>query len=185
MNTTYTGARNTIPAITKIIGIGQTFRGDDAVGPAAVNLWQKIFPASAMQPDIIVELLELPGISLLNVLKGANRAVLVDAVCSAAEPGTIHTITEDQLESFDLGARSAHGWGVAETIALGRKLNPAELPTELILIGIEADQIEMGEGLSQNVEMALPRVADLIEQIVRRKTGSVTNQSRFPRTSPK
>lgn len=185
MNTTSTGAGNTQLAITKIIGIGQTLRGDDAVGPAAVSLWKKIFPASANQPDIIVELTELPGISLLNKLEGAHRAILVDAVCSAAEPGTIHTLTEDQLESFDLGASSAHGWGVAETLALGRELKPVELPTELFLIGIEADQMEMGKGLSQDVEMALPRVADLIEQIVRRKIGSITNQSGFPRTSPK
>jgi hydrogenase maturation protease len=178
-------ARDNPPGITKIIGIGQTLRGDDAVGFAAVSLWQKTFQTSAGQSDIIVELAELPGIGLLSLLEGASKAILVDAVRSGAEPGTIYTIPANQLDSFELGARSAHGWGVAETLSLGRELDLAELPAELILVGIEAGQTGMGEDLSPQVKLALPRVATLIEQIVSGEAGSVYHQSRSSRTSPK
>jgi Ni,Fe-hydrogenase maturation factor len=53
---------------------------------------------------------------------------------------------------------------VAETLSLGRKLMPSALPGKLILIGIEAGQLNMGEKLSPAVESALPEVAHLIEQ---------------------
>lgn len=178
-------ARDNPPGIIKIIGIGQTLRGDDAAGPAAVSLWQKTFQTSAGRSHIIVELAELPGIGLLSLLEGTSKAILVDAVRSGAEPGTIHTIPANQLDSFELGARSAHGWGVAETLSLGRELNLAEMPAELTLVGIEAGQTGMGEDLSPQVKLALPRVATLIEQIVSGEAGSVYHQSRSSRTSPK
>jgi hydrogenase maturation protease len=186
MSASPTDAKDTPPGgITKIIGIGQTLRGDDAAGIAAVSLWQKTFPASAGQPHIIVELIELPGIGLLNLLEGVNKAILVDAVCGDAEPGTVYTIAENQLESFELGTMSAHGWGISETLSLARELTPAEVPEELILIGIEAGQMEMGEGLSQQVEQALPRVASLIEQLISGISGPIQDQSVSSRTSPK
>jgi len=185
MSVTSPDARDTFPGITKIIGIGQSLRGDDAAGPAAVSLWQKAFQSTASRPDIIVELADLPGIGLLNLLAGASKAVLVDAVQSDAEPGTIHTLTEDHLASFELGDRSAHGWGIAETLSLGRALNLAEMPAELTLIGIEAAQLEIGAGLSPEVELALPRVASLIELIVSGAAGSGSHQSGSTLTSPK
>jgi hydrogenase maturation protease len=185
MSVTSPDARDTFPGITKIIAIGQTLRGDDAAGSAAVSLWQKTYPVTASQPDIIVELTDLPGISLLNLLAGASKAVLVDAVQSDAEPGTIHTLTEDQLASFELGARSAHGWGIAETLSLARALKYAEMPIELTLIGIEAGQMKIGAGLSPEVELALPRVASLIEQIVSGAAGSGSHQSGSSLNSPK
>jgi hydrogenase maturation protease len=185
MSALSTDARENSPGITKIIGIGQSLRGDDAAGPVAVSLWQKTFPVTASQPDIIVELAGLPGIGLLNLLAGASQAILVDAVHSDAKPGTIYTLTEDQLDSFEISARSAHGWGIAETLSLGRVLKLAEMPLELTLIGIEAGLMEIGAGLSPEVELALPRVASLIEQIVSGPASSGCHQSASPLTSPK
>jgi hydrogenase maturation protease len=113
-----------------------------------------------------VELAELPGIGLLNLLEGIRFALLVDAVHTGASPGTIHTLTEDQLESFCSGSGSAHGWGVAETLSLGRQFAPASLPSELILIGIEVAQLDLGETLSPEVYHSLPEVARQIEHHV-------------------
>jgi hydrogenase maturation protease len=70
------------------------------------------------------------------------------------------------LDSFSDGSISAHGWGVAETLALGHKLIPTSMPKKLTLIGIEAGNILMGESLSPGVELALPEAAHLIEQLV-------------------
>jgi hydrogenase maturation protease len=171
MSVPSTDTRENYPGITKIIGISQTLRGDDAAGSAAVSLWQQTFPVTASQPDIIVELADLPGIGLLSLLAGASKAILIDAVQSDVQPGTIHILTEDQLDSFEISARSAHGWGIAETLALGRALKLTEMPIELTIIGIEAGQMEISAGLSPEVELALPRVARLIEQIVSGEAG--------------
>ena len=71
-----------------VIGIGQSLRGDDAVGPKAVRQWQESFPETASRPEVRVETLELPGLDLLTYLDGMDDAVLVDAIQCSALVGT-------------------------------------------------------------------------------------------------
>lgn len=152
--------------IITIIGIGQSLRGDDAAGLEAVRFWQEIYQSKHSSSAVRVELAELPGISLLNLLEGSGAAILVDAVHSSARPGTIHILAESQLEAFTQAFASAHGWGVAETLSLGRQLMPSAMPDKLVLIGIEAGQLQLGDTLSPAVRSALPEAARLIEQNV-------------------
>jgi hydrogenase maturation protease len=166
MNGSIDGAGNNLIGAIKIIGLGQSLRGDDAAGLSAVRLWVEKYTAQAQRPDVQVALAELPGIGLLNLLEGAHFAILVDAVHSGAKPGTIHRLTESQLESFNNGSGSAHGWGVAETLSLGRQLAIGNLPEQLVVIGIEAGQLDLGEALSPEVEESLPHIARLIEEYV-------------------
>ena len=122
---------------------------------------------------------------LLIVLEGASIAILVDAVRSDTKSGTIHILSEDQLESFAAGTGSTHGWGVAETLALGRSLMPSTMPASVILIGIEAGDLSLGESLSPDVEQSLPEVARLIEQLVTSGQRSDQDSSTSPRISPR
>lgn len=159
-------ARLPDPGIIKIIGIGQSLRGDDAAGLEAVRMWQQAYKGKLTHPTVHVELAELPGVSLLNLLAGSQCAILVDAVRSGARPGTIYVLRENQLDAFTQDSGSAHGWGVAETLSLGRQLMPAAMPEKLILIGIEAGQLQLGDALSPEVRSALLEAARLIEQYV-------------------
>jgi hydrogenase maturation protease len=169
----------------KIIGIGQSLRGDDAAGLAAVRLWQKKYQANRERTNLQVELTELPGIELLSLLEGARLVILVDAVRSNTEVGRIHLLSIDQLESYMDGAGSAHGWGVAETLSLGQKLMPNAMPRKLHVIGIEAGDLSLGKGLSPEVELALPEVARLIEQLITSTYCAGHDPSTSPRISPK
>lgn len=146
-----------------IIGIGQSLRGDDGAGLAAVQLWQRIYPSSANHPSVHVELAELPGLSLLDGILGADATILVDAVRSGEKPGKLHWISEGDLAAFEAGSNSAHGMGVAETLAMGRRLYPEEMPSSVIIIGIEAGNVGLGETLSPEVRQTLPQAAEWIE----------------------
>jgi hydrogenase maturation protease len=150
-----------------VLGIGQSLRGDDGAGIAAIQHWQEVFPESADHPSVSVGTSELPGISLLDDLSGYQAAILVDAVRSGAEAGHLHLLVEADLAAFAAGSTSAHGLGVSETLALGRKLYPDQLPQTVILIGIEAGTVELGDSLSEEVRRALPRAAQLIESQLR------------------
>src|SRR5512142_676272 len=103
-----------------VVGIGQGLRGDDAAGLEAVRRWQEKFPETASRPEVRVEMNELPGLALLGLIEDAEAAVLVDAVQSSALPGTIHLLKQEELSAFASHAKTAHGWGVAETLDLGR-----------------------------------------------------------------
>ncbi len=149
---------------TVVIGLGQALRGDDAAGREAVRLWRAAHPGAEAR----VELIGLPGLQLLEFLKGASAAVIVDAVQSGAPPGTLHLLNESEIAAFGAGAGSAHGFGVAETLALGRELCPDELPGTIVVVGIEIAQMELGQPLSPAVKAALPQAAQMIDSQVRR-----------------
>jgi hydrogenase maturation protease len=152
-----------------IIGVGQSLRGDDAAGLTAVQLWQDAHPVTAQQ--VRVEIVENPGVSLLNLLEGSDAAILVDAVQSGSLPGTLHCLTEKELGAFLDGTDSAHGWGIAETLALGRTIDPENMPGQIMIIGIEIGQIKMGERLSPKVAAVLPETVQLIQGRIRNLLG--------------
>jgi hydrogenase maturation protease len=147
-----------------IIGIGQSLRGDDAIGLEVVRHWQDAYARTARQPDIRVELAENPGMGLLNLLEGADAAILVDAVRSGAEPGTIDFFRERDIAAFLESSNSAHGWGVAETLQLGRQIDPDSLPAQIDLICIEVGQVYLGTEISPEVAAVIPKAALLIQR---------------------
>jgi len=112
--------------------------------------------------------MELPGLALLDMLDGVESAIIVDAVQAGAPPGTIHHVAAEQLESFASSSKSAHGWGVAETLRLGFSLVPKLKDTEVCVIGIEAEQYTTGGGFSRAVKEALPRASAAIQLQVER-----------------
>jgi hydrogenase maturation protease len=148
-----------------VIGIGQRLRGDDAAGLDAVKKWRSKYPQTARK--VRFELAEVPGIGLLNLLIGARAVILVDAVMSGKCPGTIHHFSEDQVQAFTEGSRSAHGWGIAETLVMGRNLYAHSMPEKILVLGIELEKVEMGSDLSQPVKEALPDLVNTIEEQVK------------------
>lgn len=152
-----------------VVGTGQSLRGDDAAGLEAVRQWQATFPQTVGRPEVRVETVELIGLGLLDLLVEAEAAILVDAVHSSAPPGTLHRLGPHEVSAFRPDSQSAHGWGVAETLQLGRSLDPALNDCRITLIGITAGQVEMGAALSPEVRAALAAAARLIEDEVQRE----------------
>ena len=84
----------------------------------------------------------------------------MDAV-QGFNPGLIHCLNEEELAAFTSDSKSAHGWGVAETLRLRKKLTDAK--ANVRIIGIEVEQTEIGAGLSKVVEEVLPKVCETLE----------------------
>jgi len=144
-----------------VIGIGQSLRGDDAAGLEAVKMWQALHAESAAR--VQVEFAELPGVALLDLLEGMDAAILVDAVHSSTGAGTVIRLESNELAGFSPDAGSAHGWGVAETLQLGRSLYPWLAKCRVTLIGIPGRDFGMAAGLSPEVGAVLKKVADMVE----------------------
>lgn len=149
-----------------VIGIGQSLRGDDAVGLEAVQTWRLSHPQTAQRPEIRVITAELPGLSVLDMLEGIEAAIIVDAVHGGAEPGRLHRARSEDLEAFATSSKSAHGWGAAETLRLGREMDPNLRRLDIRIIGIEAVEFTVGSSLSPAVREALPRASTAIQQQV-------------------
>lgn len=142
----------------RIIGIGNQYRGDDGVG---LRIAQDI---KKMSPDHVTVIEQSgEGISLMDSWKDSDTVILIDAVHSGAQPGTIHRFdVHTQTIPTKFFHYSTHAFGVAEAIELARALK--QLPQNLIVYGIEGKCFEAGIGLSLEVEKAVEEVMMRVKQ---------------------
>ena len=148
-----------------VLGVGQELRGDDGLGPRIVGEWVRAHPDSANQAS--VQVCAAPGLELLEHFANVDAVVLVDAVRSGARPGTVHVLNPGQLRAFDGTGRNSHGLGLAEILALGQELSGPLLPDPIIILGLEAGPMELGEPLSPDARAAIPAAVAKLEALVR------------------
>jgi hydrogenase maturation protease len=143
-----------------LIGVGNEYRSDDAVGLIVARLIRERAPEQVTVHEAGGE-----GAALMEAWREAQTVILVDAVRSGAEAGTIHRI---EAHRQPLPARffhhSTHAFGVAEAVELARALN--QLPPRLIVYGIEGKEFAAGAGLSTEMNEAVQRVVERILQDV-------------------
>lgn len=137
-----------------ILGLGSAF-GDDSIGWAAVDAirnspWLHALPAGTVR----IECLDRPGAGLLAQMRGASRAVVIDAMRSDAPPGTLRLLTREEIGTDSQGHASTHGFGLAQTLALGHTLG--QLPPELVVFGVEAGDTCGLHELSPALRTAIP-----------------------------
>lgn len=139
---------------TLLIGIGNEYRRDDAVGLIVARRVQK-----KALTTITVREASGDGAALIEAWKETQTVILVDAVGSGAEVGTIHRIEAHQQSlPTKFFHYSTHAFSVAEAIELARALN--QLPPRLIVYGIEGKNFAAGVGLSPEVNEAAQKVVD-------------------------
>lgn len=142
---------------TVVVGVGNELRGDDAVGLHVVR-------ALAGLDATIVEC-EGEPVGLIDSWAGHERAILVDATQSGAEPGTVRRVpADDGPLPPELQRSSTHLLGVAEAVELARALG--RLPAHTIVYGIEGACFDTGAPLSAEVEQMVEVVAAAIRREV-------------------
>ena len=131
-----------------IIGVGNEYRCDDAVGLIAARRLKERLADSVMVLEQNGD-----GAALIEAWRGSETVIIIDAVASGAAPGAIHRF-DANTRPIPKGAFrcSTHVFGVAEAIELSRALG--ELPRSLVVYGIEGKNFAAGVGLSPEVEKA-------------------------------
>lgn len=138
-----------------VIGVGNRWRHDDAAGPRVLDSLR-----DRLNTD--VSLVESDGepTRLIDAFAEGDVVVLVDAVQTGADPGTVHRFTSEELpEGMGIG-QSSHLVGLIGTIELGKLLG--KLPNGLVLIGIEATNFDHGEGMTDQVAAGVAAAADAV-----------------------
>lgn len=139
-----------------IIGMGSRLCGDDAIGLAILDALQE-------EAGSDLELIEggLDALAALESMAGRDQVILVDATRMGLDPGSVRAFMADQV---NLQVRedhlSLHGIGLSEALEMGERLGL--LPSNLKIIGIQPLSINVGTGLSEPVQAAIPEVLDLI-----------------------
>jgi hydrogenase maturation protease len=139
-----------------VVGIGNSDRSDDGVGPAVARRLCGRLAAS-------VKILEWSrdALALLNDWEGCSLAIVIDASSPITEPGRIHRLdlTQNPL-SLAFAPASSHAFGLAETIELARSLR--RLPPCLVAFLVEGEKFAAGAPLSPAVAKAVEAVVEQI-----------------------
>lgn len=121
-----------------IIGIGNDYRNDDGIGLVVAR---KVREKNIL--NVIVKEESGEGAALMEAWQGFENVILVDAVSSGANAGTIIRIEADKEKTpAKFFAHSSHSFGVAEAVEMARVLGI--LPGRLIIYGVEGSNYKSG-----------------------------------------
>ena len=144
---------------TLVLGLGNPLLKDDSIGlRVAQELRAKINNA----PEVEIGEDYWGGLRLMERMIGFDRAIIIDAICTGADPGTIHLLSPDDIPTQR--SASAHDVNLPTALEFGRQAG-AKLPTseDIILIGVEAADVQtFDETLSPEVENAFPMVLEVV-----------------------
>ncbi|QBQ55485.1 hydrogenase maturation protease [Nitrosococcus wardiae] len=151
----------------RICGVGSPF-GDDQIGWQAVEALKRskvleVLPAGTA----MTYLCDRPGPRLLEILKGAELGIIIDAMVSGATPGTLKCVQFDSLSMLE-SPYSTHGFDLASTLALGAALG--ELPHQLFIYGIEIEPPTVSlQNIAPNptLAVAMPKLITNIENTLK------------------
>jgi len=150
-----------------VIGYGNTLRRDDGVGARAAELLAADPRLAGVEVQERYQLLPEMALDI-----GASSLVIFIDADLRGLPGSIEirTIEADAPRS-DADARaepgaSSHHVGGGELVALAAELMGHR--PEAVQIGIGITDTELGEGLTPAVEAALPKVVEIVADLVKR-----------------
>lgn len=173
---------------TLVIGLGNPILGDDGVGWKVAEevkrrLSLTLQPSSAERVapeakpsqeqdrsewEVDVDFLSLGGISLMEHLIGYQRAILIDALGSDQEPGSVVVAKLSEMPDYSaLHTSSAHDTSLQNALKLGRAMR-ADLPDDVVVVGITTSRVyDFSEELSLPAAQAVPEAAKAVLDLLR------------------
>jgi hydrogenase maturation protease len=154
---------------TIVIGLGNPILGDDGVGwHVAEEVKHKLSspPPPHLEVDgdrVDVDCYSLGGISLMEHLIGYERVILIDALISEDDPGSITVTKLNELPDYSaFHITSIHDTSLQNAIKLGKSLG-AKLPDDVTVVGISAKHVyDFSEELSPSVSKSVSKATDIV-----------------------
>jgi hydrogenase maturation protease len=145
---------------TLVLGMGNPILSDDAFGLVVVERLRE----QPLPDGVSVTASEVAGLRLLELMRGYDKVVIVDALCSGSRsPGEIARFSGDDFKG---GHRycAAHTIGIRTVLELGAGMG-YDMPTEVVAYAVEAEDVEtFAERLSPAVEAAVDEVIELVRR---------------------
>ncbi len=136
-----------------VLGVGNTLMQDDGVGVRVIQVLAGDYDFPAC-----VRLIEggVAGLGLLSELEGAEHLLIIDAVQGTGPPGTLYSLSPEDLPKGRGPFMSAHEIGISEVLSaaefLGRR-------PQTRIIGVQPlEARKIGLELTAPLQEALPRV---------------------------
>ncbi|TYO95401.1 hydrogenase maturation protease [Desulfallas thermosapovorans] len=143
-----------------IIGCGNELAGDDGVGIAVVR---RLMAETKLPGGVQIIEAGIPGLSLVELMLGANKVILVDSFLGGTAPGTVRCFGEEELPPPSYNAGQSHGIGLREALSFARGVMPGNFPEQVVVVGVEIERpLRWVQGLSPAVEAAVEQAMDMV-----------------------
>ncbi|MGC7847255.1 hydrogenase maturation protease [Desulforudis sp. 1088] len=147
------------PAKIVVLGCGNTLAGDDGVGVEVLRALEQ----AGLPPGVSLVEAGAPGFGLLDLMFGAEKAIIVDAVLARGEPGRVFRWTEAEVPEKATPVLSVHDIKIRDTLQFGHRSLAEHMPAEVVIIGIAIEDAEPWHmGLSPAVAQAVPEAAQTV-----------------------
>lgn len=145
---------------TLVLGIGNTILGDDGIGVYVVQGLAK----EINDENIDVMDTSIDGLNLLEIIAGYDKLIVVGAIMTEeTKAGKIYKLKPKNIGRLASSATSPHHLNLATTIEIGKRLFPQEIPGEVIIFAVGAQEVtEVTEEMTARVKEAIPRVINLV-----------------------
>ena len=149
----------------RVIGTGSPYGDDDIGWEIASAVAAQGVRKGGWQELVQVTCCDRPGVLLLDALRDAAGAVVIDACAGPVLGGELQWLDACDLQA-GWSPHSSHGFGVAQTLALGDALHV--LPPRVHILGVGIDpQRRMPEAARTHaVQDAVSQVMALIDRLV-------------------
>jgi len=136
-----------------VLGLGNLLFQDEGLGIHALRILQSQLGALPGLEYVDGGVL---GLNLLPLIEECSHLLVLDAIDAGFPVGTLVEIDGEQIPLFQRMKLSQHQVGFQEVLALARMRNL--LPAYLHLIAIQPANLDVGIGLSPQVEDAIPQL---------------------------
>ena len=141
-----------------VAGLGNALMSDEGVGAVVL---ERLSSDGARFPRVEFADLGASAMRALHAMAGRRKAVFVDCALMGEEPGAIRRFTPEQVRSQKaLAGLSLHEGDLLKVIELSRALG--ECPQEVVIFGIQPQQIAPGQGLSPALKARLGQYVDAV-----------------------
>ncbi|MCO5383443.1 MAG: hydrogenase maturation protease [Methanosarcina barkeri] len=156
-------------APVRILGCGSPLMGNDGVGLKVIEVLQKTELASL--EDLDIEDAGVCGLDLLNLLDGARKVIIVDAILADSPAGSVHRIEgRDLLNGTEFHPLlSVHDLTITDVLKIGEQVQT--LP-EIVVIGIEIGAVvteatreispEVLEGVDESIRLIREEISSIL-----------------------
>ncbi|NWG02855.1 MAG: HyaD/HybD family hydrogenase maturation endopeptidase [Syntrophaceae bacterium] len=158
------GEEKILPPKIVILGVGNLLLSDEGFGVHVANELMKM----SLPSEVSVVEGGTDGFGLLNIIMGASRLIVIDAVKGGATPGSIYRFDISEVRDCPSGFKtSVHQIGILEVLDLSGLIGKTPPTT---VIGIEPKSLEIGMELSREVKAKIPRIIELILDELKNET---------------
>lgn len=154
-----------------VLGVGNLLLSDESIGVHVVNQLEKEYVFSEG-----VELVDggTAGMELLDYIASRDHVIIVDAVLTGDEAGTVVILQDDDVPALFNNKVSPHQLGLSDL--LGALKLTDESPKNIYLVGIVPNSVEPGLEMTETVSKTIPTVKKLVIDHLKTIGVSITNK---------